>query len=100
MSKPPSETRNTCRLAPSVLLTLITLATIASCAASELPAGGVNVCPPCSAADNVAYESSERALTLTVSFSNRWVRFLVSTLRNAVEPAADPNSVGAPAVSR
>ncbi len=77
----------------------MTLATIASCVASELPAGGVNAGAPASAAESAALASIERVLTLTVSFSNRCVRLRVSTVRNADEAAADPYNVGVPPVS-
>ncbi len=77
----------------------MTLATIASCVASELPAGGVNAGAPVSAAASAVLASIDRVLTLTVSFSNRWVRLRVNTVRSAVEAAADPYNVGAPPVS-
>src|SRR3546814_1344248 len=35
----------------------------------------------------------------SVSFSNKWVRLRVNTVRSAVEAAADPYNVGAPPVS-
>ena len=94
MSKPPIETKNTCRLVFVVAAVEIIRATNLSWSASALPAGngGVNPGAPASAAVRTAPASIDRLATREYSFSNKCVRGAVTSDCKAVEHAVEPNS--------
>jgi hypothetical protein len=94
VSKPPMDTKNTCRLAPSALRAAIILATIASWSARVLPAGNtvLSAGTPANAEVSAALASMARAMTRVCSACIRWLRLAVVRLRSASLQAVEPNS--------
>jgi len=92
VSKPPSDTMNTWRLAPRVLRALMRRATILSWSASELPLGKAKVVAVvlASAVVTAPSEAMERAATLVYSFSSLCVPVCCTRARRAVVTALEP----------
>ncbi len=96
VSKPPIETKKTCRFAPTASAVLIMRATSLSWSARLLVPGAGNgvliVGPPASAVVSVPPALSERAVMRVYSFSKMLALPAVTRSCKAVEHAAEPNS--------
>src|SRR5258705_1528921 len=94
LSNPPSETKNTWRFAPTSVEVLIMRATSLSWSANPFPVGNTVLIagPPASAVVSASPATSERDITRVYSFSNRCVRGAVTSVCNAAEQVAEPNS--------